>query len=111
MSNTHLSADGRIKYEKRNGAWVAVNDVPAYEAALARIAELEALVAAVRNELMVVLEVAIARGEKLGYADDDYREAWEGLAGRDWEDEPGATWNAVPSPERDMQMTVEALNY
>jgi hypothetical protein len=40
-----------------------------------------------RKELLAILDVAIARGEKLGYMDEDYRRRFKQLSGREYEDE------------------------
>ena len=41
---------------------------------------------ALRNELIAVLDVAIARGEQLGYEDADYCARYLALTGNEWSD-------------------------
>lgn len=46
------------------------------------------LVDALQQELAAVLDVAIARGESLGYdSDDDYKARYRELTGKEWENE------------------------
>ncbi len=52
------------------------------------LSEATAEQAALWKRTKSILEVAIARGEKLGYSDDDYRALWRDLTGADWQDEP-----------------------
>lgn len=51
--------------------------------------EAQAEVVRLCEELATVLEVALARGAKLGYSDDEYLARWEALTGREWDDEDG----------------------
>ncbi len=44
-----------------------------------RVAELEKENASLRDDVADVLEIAIARGDSLGYCDDDYRQWLEEL--------------------------------
>lgn len=39
------------------------------------------------QQLINVLDVAIARGEALGYEDDDYHEMYKRLTGKEWSDD------------------------
>ncbi len=43
--------------------------------------------AAVVERFLAILEVALARGEKLGYTDADYHALWLGITGEEWADE------------------------
>lgn len=53
------------------------------------LSEATAEQAALWKRTKSILEVAIARGEKLGYSDDDYRALWRDLTGADWQSEIG----------------------
>lgn len=53
---------------------------------LPTIKELQAEITELRQELIAVLDVAIARGVKLGYEDADYHERYVALTGATWEE-------------------------
>ncbi len=53
---------------------------------LPTIKELQAEITELRQELIAVLDVAIARGALLQYGDEDYREQYWQLTGVHWED-------------------------
>mgnify|MGYP007088249761 CR=1 FL=1 len=42
---------------------------------------------ALLERYLAVLDVALARGQKLGYMDDDYRKTWRLLTGNDWDED------------------------
>ncbi len=71
MSEPKLSEDLQGELGQR----LAAGQHAAWREAIQRSEALEARLSKMEEKLLSVLEVAVARGEKLGYADEDYREA------------------------------------
>ena len=63
----------KTNYQPYSKAWDEVQD----------LVDLGALVK-VKHDYLRLLEVAITRGSSLGYADDDYRQLWREITGKDW---------------------------
>lgn len=75
--NTRYIMSAEKVFRVENGKWL---DMGTW-------AEVAAELDKLREELASVLDVALARGEKLGYLDDDYIARFAELTGREWSNE------------------------